>query len=58
MFKRAHNFKAFSNTLKTHIYKETIVLIMIICPFYQMPAQYLLSAIFKLWFARSTESLI
>lgn len=48
MFKRAHNFKAFSNTLKTHIYKETIVLIMIICPFYQMPAQYLLSAIFKL----------
>lgn len=48
MFKRAHNFKAFSNTLKTHIFKETIVLIMIICPFYQMPAQYLPSAIFKL----------
>lgn len=58
MFKRAHNFKALSNTLKTHIFKETIVLIMIICPFYQMPAQYLPSAIFKLWFDRSIESLI
>ena len=51
MLKRTHDFKAFSNTLKIHTYKETVdVLIMIIfiCPLYQMSAQYLLSHIFKL----------
>lgn len=57
MLNRTNEFKALSNTLKTHIYRETIgvlIIIILACPLHQMPTQYLLSNIFKLWFARST----
>lgn len=51
MLNRTNEFKALSNTLKTHIYRETIgvlIIIILACPLHQMPTQYLLSNIFKL----------
>lgn len=50
--KKLSHFKSF----KTHIYKETTVVpvkIILICPFYEIATQYLLSNIFKLGFASS-----